>query len=238
VAKGETWLDLGHRISIRGFRRLLDGTHPELELSRFLTGSFSHVPQLAGTVEYVGAGEERSTWALMERYLENQGDAWDYTANYLGRFLDTLRATPLPARARHTPYLAWMKTLGLRTAEFHRALAQGETRDGFGSEPLTADDLTGWVQTVRRAMEAMFDMLGYELPQLPPGLQASGSALLSARPALYQRILRLADVRAEGMKTRYHGDFRLGQLWLTNNDLVIANAGGEPALPWGPCCSP
>jgi maltose alpha-D-glucosyltransferase/alpha-amylase len=81
-------------------------------------------------------------------------------------------------------------------------------------------------------MEAMFDMLGYELPQLPPGLQASGSALLSARPALYQRILRLADVRAEGMKTRYHGDFRLGQLWLTNNDLVIANAGGEPALPW------
>jgi maltose alpha-D-glucosyltransferase/alpha-amylase len=39
-------------------------------------------------------------------------------------------------------------------------------------------------------------------------------------------------MRLDAMKTRYHGDYHLGQVWLTNNDFVIANYGGEPGLTW------
>jgi maltose alpha-D-glucosyltransferase/alpha-amylase len=214
---------------------LLEGTHPELELSRFLTeqAKCSHVPQLAGMVEYVDAQGERSTLAILEGYVENQGDAWVYTLNYLERFLDDRRATPEPLPdARHTAYMGLMKTLGLRTAEFHRALALPDQSGAFGSEPISADDIADWANKVRREMEAMFELLEQELPQLPDAAQSVGNSLLAARSKLYWRIMRTTRVRLDAMKTRYHGDYYLGQVWLTNNDFLIANFGGEPGLSW------
>ena len=231
---GQLRVNLDDRLWLKGYCWLLEGTHPELELSRFLTetAKFSHVPQLAGTVEYVDAQGERSTLAILERYVENQGDAWVFTLSYLERFLDNYRATPEPPLARHTAYLGLMKTLGQRTAEFHRALALPDEAGAFGSEPLRADEITDWANKVRREMEAMFELLEQELPRLPYAVQSIGSSLLAARPKLYWRILRTVGVRLEAMKTRYHGDYYLGQVWLTKNDFLIANYGGEPGLTW------
>ena len=232
---GQLRVNLDDRLWLKGYRWLLEGTHPELEMSRFLTetAKFPHVPQLAGTVEYVDAQGERSTLVILERYVENQGDAWIFTLNYLERFLDDRRATPEPSPiARHTAYMGLMKTLGQRTAEFHRALALPDDAGAFGSEPISAEEITAWATKVRREMETMFELLEQELPQLPYAAQALGSSLLAARPKLYWRILRTAGVRLEAMKTRCHGDYYLGQVWLTNNDLLIANYGGEPGHTW------
>jgi maltose alpha-D-glucosyltransferase/alpha-amylase len=180
----------------------------------------------------VDADGTRSTWAILERYMENQGDAWTYTVNYVERFLDQLRATPEAGPARHTAYLGSMRTLGRRTAEFHRALALPDAAGAFGSERIGAGEITGWVVRVRRGMEAMFRLLEQELPQLPEAAQALGAGLLAARPGLYRRILRPAALRLEATKTRCHGDYRLGQVWVAANDFVIANYGGEPGLSW------
>ncbi|MDR3670113.1 MAG: maltose alpha-D-glucosyltransferase [Holophaga sp.] len=233
--QGQPWVNLDNRLWLKAYRWLLEGTHPELELSRFLTetAKFSRIPQLGGTVEYVGPDGERSTWAILERYVENQGDAWSYTVDYLERFLDTLRATPEPALgARHTAYLGLLRTLGQRTAEFHQALALPDAVGSFGSEPIRAPELAAWIGQIRAEMEAMYELLEQELPQLPDAAQSVGGSLLNARPKLYGRILRLANVPQAAVKTRYHGDFRLGQVWLSNRDFVIANYGGEPGLTW------
>ncbi|HXP96481.1 MAG TPA: maltose alpha-D-glucosyltransferase, partial [Telmatospirillum sp.] len=232
---GRLRVNLDDRLVLKGYRWLLEGMHPELELSRFLTetAKFFHVPQLAGTVEYADAQGVRSTLAILECYTENQGDAWVYTLNYLERFLDDLRATPAPAPdARHTAYKRLMKTLGQRTAEFHRALALPDEAGAFGSEPISADDIADWVSKVRREMETMFALLVQELPQLPEVARTVGAALLAIRPKLYRRIMRPAGVRPGAVKTRYHGDYDLGQVWLAKNDFLIANYGGEPGRTW------
>jgi maltose alpha-D-glucosyltransferase/alpha-amylase len=171
--------------------------------------------------------------AILERYVENQGDAWVYTLNYLERFLDDRRATPEPLpNVRHTAYMGLIKTLGLRTAEFHRALALPDEEGAFGSEPISASEINDWANKVRRGMEVMFELLAQELPQLPDAAQSVGSNLLAVRSKLYRRILRTTGMPMDAMKTRCHGDYFLGQVWLTNNDFLIANFGGEPGLTW------
>ncbi len=233
--RGRLRVTVDDRLVLKGYRWLVEGTHPELELSRFLTetAKFPHVPQLAGTVEYVDAQGQRSTVAILERYTENQGDARTHTLNYLERFLDDRRVgvEPRPV-ARHTVYMRLMKTLGQRTAEFHRALALPDEAGAFGSEAISADDIVAWVDGVRREMEAMFKLLARELPLLPEAARSIGSTLLAARPKLSRHIMRAARVRPEAMKTRCHGDYHLGQVWLANSDVLITNYGGEAGRSW------
>jgi maltose alpha-D-glucosyltransferase/alpha-amylase len=232
---GRLRMNLDDRLVLKGYRALAEGTHPELELSRFLTetAKFPHVPQLAGTLEYEDAQGQRSALAILECYSANQGNARGYTLDYLERFLDATRASPeqLPD-ARHTAYMGLMKTLGQRTAEFHRALALPDEAGAFGSEPISAVDILDWVNAARHAMEAMFDQLEQALPLLPEASRAIAGSLFAVRPRLYRRVVRLAAVRLDAMKTRCHGNYHLGQVWLANNDFLIANFGGEPGRSW------
>ena len=232
---GRLRVNLGDRLLLKSYRWLLEGMHPELEISRFLisTARFPHVPQLAGTVEYEDAQGARSTQAILERYAENQGDAWAYTAAYLARYLDACRASPEPPpAASHAAYLTLMKTLGLRTAQFHQALALPDEAGAFGREPISAEDILDWISTVRHQMDAMFERLDQALPQLPESAQSVGRSLRAARPRLYRRVVRAASVRLDAVKTRHHGNYHLGQVWLVNNDFLIANYGGEPGRSW------
>jgi len=233
--RGRLRVNLDDRLVLKGYRWLLPGTHPELEISRFLTekAKFPHIPQLAGTVEYADAQGQRSTLAILERYASNQGDAWTYTLDYLERFLDECRTSHEPPQdAQHLAYADMMKTLGQRTAEFHQALALPDEAGAFGSEPISTEDIVEWVNTVRHEMESMFDRLERAMTQLPDVAQPVAGSLLVARPKLYRRILRASGMRLEAMKTRCHGNYHLGQVWLVKNDFLIANYGGEPGRSW------
>jgi maltose alpha-D-glucosyltransferase/alpha-amylase len=165
--------------------------------------------------------------------LENQGDARVHTLDYLERFLDVWRASPEQTQdARHSGYVELMKTLGQRTAEFHRALALPDDAGDFGSEPIAAQDILDWVHKERHEMEQLFELLEQALPQLPDSMWPVAQRLLAARPKLYRRIMRASSVRLDAMKTRCHGNYHLGQVWLVKNDCLIANFGGEPGRSW------
>lgn len=233
--RGRMVVNLGDQLVLKSYRWLLPGMHPELEVSRFLTetAKFSHVTQLLGTVEYSDGEGRRSTLAILESYGKNQGSAWAYTLSYLERFLDECLARPEhPPAARHAAYRGLVKTLGLRTADFHQALALPDTEGAFGSEPITEGDVAGWVDNVRTQMDAMYKLLKAELPRLPDAVQPTGNSLIAAGPRLYRRIMRAGATYSGAAKARCHGDYHLGQAWLSNNDFLITNYGGEPGRPW------
>jgi len=232
---GRLRVNLNDRLLLKSYKWLLNGTHPELELSRFLTDTakFSNIPQLAGSVEYVNAQGQHSTLAILERYAENQGDAWTYTLNYLERFLDECFATSgPPPDERHIAYMTLIKTLALRTAQFHQALALPDEGGAFGSEPISTEDIAAWADRVRQRATLMFDLLEQELPRLPEAAQSTGHSLIAVRAKLYRRIARVDGLQLEAMKTRCHGDYYLGQVWLAKNDFLITNYGGEPGRSW------
>jgi len=58
---------------------------------------------------------------------------------------------------------------------------------------------------------------------------ANARALLDARQRLLARIEACAMPAGACLKTRYHGDYHLGQVLVSNNDFVIIDFGGEPA---------
>jgi maltose alpha-D-glucosyltransferase/alpha-amylase len=233
--KGRLRINFNDQLVLKGYRWLLAGIHPELEVSRFLTESakFPHIPQLAGTLEYASGQGFRITLAILELYTENQGNARDHIFAYLERHLDECRASPeCRPDTRHGGQIGLIRTLGLRTAQFHQALAMSDETGAFGSEPIAADDIADWVGQARLRMDASLDLLGLRRPYLPPTVRPVAEELLALRPKLYRHIVRAASLRIEAAKTRCHGDFHLGQVWLSKNDFLIANYGGEPGHSW------
>src|ERR1700687_5073391 len=79
------------RLVLKIFRRLQEGLNPDLEIGSFLTGktSFRNVPPLAGYLEYLDETGASTSLGVLQGYIANQGNAWQFTvkalAEYYGR---------------------------------------------------------------------------------------------------------------------------------------------------------
>src|SRR5438270_11091859 len=74
-------------------------------------------------------------------------------------------------------------------------------------------------------------MLQERLGQLPVATVPEAEFLLSRRNALLERIEAAVPNPPQGLKTRHHGDYHLGQVLLKRNDFIIVDFEGEPARP-------
>ncbi len=225
---------LAERLFLKVYRRMRAGMNPELEVGRYLTdvAKFEHCVPVAGSVDYVARDGEVTTLALLQRFTPNQGDAWEFTVEYLGRHLEAGAASATPEVAEaHGAYLTLVRRLGERTAQLHGALCLTTGDAAFDPEPLTAADVQQWTLQVRSDTELTLRMLEERAETLAPALQMQARRLLDASPRLIEHVERLAHTPAVGRKTRIHGDYHLGQVLVTLNDFVIIDFEGEPTRP-------
>ena len=225
-----TVVSLGERLFLKGYRRVRPGLNPELEMGRFLTevARFPNCVPVAGALEYLGADGSMSTLCLLQSYLPNEGDGWSYTVDYLERFLEESATHPPPPDA-HGGFLALMQTLGIRTAELHRALARRTGDLAFDPEPFTAADLEAWRRRVLDEATATLAALEQRRSELPAAIRAETYSLLQARERLTACIENFVPPQGGMLKMRFHGDYHLGQVLLSNHDFVIIDFEGEPA---------
>jgi maltose alpha-D-glucosyltransferase/alpha-amylase len=234
LAQGSnTALKCGDRLFLKFYRRLRPGVNPEAEIGRFLTevAHFAHIAQVAGVVEYHREGGEVATLALLQAFVMNQGDGWDYTVNYLVRFLQDQRGTEPPSADAHGAYLAIVRTLATRTAQLHRALATATDDPAFAAVAATSSDVRAWRERARGAVDSTFMLLEGAVERLPAAAQPHAADLLSRRQRLVDRIGALGTDDVRTLKIRVHGDYHLGQVLLVRNDFVIVDFEGEPARP-------
>jgi maltose alpha-D-glucosyltransferase / alpha-amylase len=225
-----TAVRVGDRLFLKALRRVQPGIHPELELGRFLTevARFANVVPLAGAVEYVADDGTPATLMLLQAFVQNQGNGWDYTLNYLARFLEDNRtAGPSPSDA-HVGYLALVHTLGQRTAELHCALATPTEDAALAAEPIMPEDLARWRERVRGEAEETFELLSRR-EDFPAALRADATRFLSRREALLSALTPPVAASRRALKLRHHGDYHLGQVLLRRNDFIIVDFEGEPA---------
>ena len=230
-----TGIALGQRMFLKAFRRVRKGINPEVEVGRFLTeiAHFHHTVPLAGTVDYLAADGTTATLAILQGYVENQGDGWTYTVEHLERFLEEQRSAKDPAAADvHAAYLALVQTLGLRTAELHCALAAPTEDPAFAPEPIEARDVAMWKQRVQDEARMTFSLLEQRKTELPDAIRAEVEQLLALRETLLRTIEAATPSGVDDFKTRYHGDYHLGQVLLRSNDFVIIDFEGEPTRPF------
>lgn len=221
---------LGKQLFLKGYRHLENGIHPELEIGRFLTDvlGFPNIAPVAGVVEYVGGDGQSLTLALLQGYVENQGDFWSYTLEYLGRYLEDCRSLATPPEPAHVAYLVLIRTLGQRTGQLHKALSTPTGDPAFDPEPVTDEDLAAWVSRIQSEAAATLEQLEHSLPGLGETVRDVAQALLLQRDALRERLRSRISGPVNAVKSRYHGDYHLGQVLLANNDFVIIDFEGEP----------
>jgi maltose alpha-D-glucosyltransferase / alpha-amylase len=229
-----TVVTLGDSLFLKGYRNLREGVNPELEVGRFLTevAHFANCVPVAGAMEYIAADGTPTSLALLQGHVENQGDGWTYTLDYLERtFESRLAAAAEPPADLHGAYLSLVNTLGTRTAELHKALALRTGAPAFDPEPLAAGDLAGWKRRVHDDALATLALLEEHLARVPAPALANVRTLLDQRQQLLERIEACGMPAGPCIKTRYHGDYHLGQVLLSNNDFIIIDFEGEPARP-------
>jgi maltose alpha-D-glucosyltransferase / alpha-amylase len=243
VEQSNTSIVMDERTILKAYRRIHRGPQPELEVARFLDiVGYRNTPRLLGYIEYEHAEREPSAVAILQEFAENQGDGWGVALTYLERFFDRRKgmdapiedAAPASAGINNKPpvdeheiILQRAMTLGRRTAEMHRAFATPTGDPAFEPEPVRAADVEAWAARARETAERAFDALDAERARVPSTLLADVDRLLAERERILARITA-PKVEAQLLKTRYHGDYHLGQVLVVADDFLIVDFEGEP----------
>ncbi len=244
----------GDRLFLKFLRRLDFGVNPELEIGRYLSNQkFAGTAPLNGALEYETGKEEPITVAVLSSFVPGCKTAWDYTLDALGRFYERtqtlvapknvapavpnvplvkLAAMELPEDAKEAigSYLEDVRMLGERTSAMHQALAADTEDPAFRPEPWTLNAQRGLFQSMRNLTRQNFHLLTQRLKTLPPDLQPQAQQVLAAESALVLRLKRLYEAPLDSVRTRYHGDFHLGQILHTGKEFLIIDFEGEPAV--------
>ncbi|HVG70583.1 MAG TPA: maltose alpha-D-glucosyltransferase [Vicinamibacterales bacterium] len=219
------------------FRRVEPGVNPDVEIGAFLSSrGFSRVPPLVAALTYEHASGDATSMVMLQRFVSNQGNAWDVTIEELGRYFDRVKALPPAASATDAevirPYLARAELLGRRTGELHVALASASRDEpAFTAEAFSAADLTATARRMREGALEQLRLLESALPQLDDRRRQLASELLMQRDELAGHFDAITQVRSAGTRIRCHGDYHLGQVLVAEADVVILDFEGEPARP-------
>ncbi|HET9605544.1 MAG TPA: hypothetical protein VFO87_00725, partial [Nitrospira sp.] len=198
-------------IILKLYRRVQEGINPDLEMGRALTRlRFSHVPLLAGALEYQAASGRLLTLGVLQQFVANDGNAWQYSLEAVKQFFvrvdsEQLREetpaehTSRPLESAREPYaplahhflggdLEWAERLGQRTAQLHDALSQVADDPAFAPEPLTPHYRQTQHAAVEHGMAEALRLLKERRQFLSTGGQEQARRLLEFRPAL-ERII-------------------------------------------------
>ena len=217
---------------VKILRRITAGTHPEVEIGRFLADvvHFQNVPTLLGSLELV-EGESRTALAVVHKFIQNQGDAWTVTSAGLDRLVDELHllaADAIPETVETASMLQRMRQIGRRTAEMHCAFASSDEIADFAPEPITSEDVARWTDTGLARTALVFKLLGRDGAETSKRAAVSAQRLLQNRGAIEKYLEASGHAAFEARKIRHHGDFHLGQVLIAKDDAYILDFEGEP----------
>jgi hypothetical protein len=89
--------------------------------------------------------------------------------------------------------IAWLRQLGVRMAEMHKAFAKPCDDSAFGPEVLTEEDIRGWRDAVQMTAQRACDELSANREQLAPPARDLADRLIAQRKRIAAQINRLGD---------------------------------------------
>lgn len=222
------------------YRRLDWGRPIEAEQLRYLseTKQFPAAAPYVGSLVYTTGAGQTATVALLQGYVQNQGDAWSYTVDAVGRFFERLLAArPEPGdmtglvEAIGAVNPERTRQLGQRLAEYHLALSSDPDHSAFAPEPFTTLYQRSLYQAVRGNLRRTIRLLGEHRAALPEQVRGEADFLIQEEATLLERYGGLLRRKIEAAKTAVHGSFHLAQVLNTGKDFVIVDLEGDPTRP-------
>ena len=129
-------------------RRVRAGRHPQTEMTRYLTEhGYANSPALFGEMVRVGTDGTPQTLLIAERFVRNQGDAWQWTLDRVRRGIHAAALIGTDDEAMRdtiTAYQLFAKVMGKRRAEMHAVLASPTDDPAFMPERVEAGETKAW----------------------------------------------------------------------------------------------
>jgi maltose alpha-D-glucosyltransferase/alpha-amylase len=252
-----------NQLFLKMYRRLQPEENPDVEVGRFLTevAHFSGIPPYLGEISISSGNGVRTTVALLQGLVDNQGDGWQWFLDELSIWLSSIAEHPAPSPSSAPGWLSQHKPipkslesarstfeaatlLGRRTAELHLALSSSTNLPAFAPEPLMREDLAQDAERIEAQIRSAFETLKLKLPRLDDLTCDRVSLLLSRRLELIQCARSITAVETAGQRIRIHGDYHLGQTLrvagagksskvpaTSQGDFMLIDFEGEPARP-------
>jgi maltose alpha-D-glucosyltransferase/alpha-amylase len=244
----------GDRLILKLIRKIDEGLNPDLEIGTFLTekARFPHTSPVAGALAYRRNHDEPMTLAILQGFVPNQGDAWKYTLDAVGRYYERVMSRPpddaeqeifprKPALAlidekvpEHVsdligPYLVAAGQMGQRTAEMHIALSSDVDDPNFAPESFSSHYQRSLYQSMRNLTAQILPLLRKRLRVLSEEVREEAKQVLDQENKILKRFQSVLNRKITAMRIRVHGDYHLGQVLSTGKDFVIIDFEGEPA---------
>lgn len=249
--QSNTSIVYGERLILKLFRRVAEGTNPDLEIGRFLT-QVAHspsTPPFCGSLEYRTRDGKCFALGILQGFVSNRGDAWNSTTQCLTKLLvrsassemGDIALTESLSTANPKNYLSkelggelleqveLMGLLGKRTAELHLALASSRADQAFIPEPFTAEFRQKLKAALHDMTVANLEMLRSKFAELPESVRDSVARTLAMEDDVLLAFHSDLEKDISALRIRIHGDYHLGQVLFTGSDFLIIDFEGEPA---------
>lgn len=241
--QSNTSLRFDRRFILKSLRRPVPGPNPEFEVTHFLatrTG-FAQTPGLAGWIDHVDGHGARTTVALLQPWIEHQGDGWSWTLITLRALVeDLLREPPvegaegIEARLRELAgdFAEELRALGAVTGGLHAALASDRADPAFSPERITAADAGAWAASIEEEARQTLALVRARRPSWPPGAAPALEELAATAPDVSRLTAPLGLLAETGVhRIRCHGDYHLGQVLRAHGTFLVIDFEGEPSRP-------
>ncbi|HSU31435.1 MAG TPA: putative maltokinase [Bryobacteraceae bacterium] len=241
-----------NRYILKLFRKMEPGINPDIEIGSFLTEHrFQNTPAVLGTLEYRQHDGSSMYAAILQTFVRNQGDAWQFTLDALhGYFKHAVREgrpaphfksnhplhlaeTTMPATVREEigAYLESARLLGERTAEMHAVLASDNNNPEFRPIPFTSEDAAFLHRELLKESDQTFDLLRRKEKSLDEMTAKCARSVLGKESQVRRCLASLPHAPVKALRIRHHGDYHLGQVLAVDGDFMIIDFEGEPARP-------
>ncbi|QWR78547.1 putative maltokinase [Candidatus Magnetomonas plexicatena] len=246
------------KLIMKLFRKLEEGINPDIELLRFISekGDKSSIaentPVFMGLLEYKhNQSSEPMFIANLQRYIQNEGDAWKYTVGNITMFYEdilSLKPNPSGIKELHKSlldvnnenipklivdlfgirFIEMVSKLGKTTADMHLTFAAHNNNPDFTPEPFSALYQRSLYQSMQNMAKRNFELLRKNLKTLPDLVKEESENILNHEKDVLQFFKLIVKMKITASKIRIHGDYHLGQVLCRGNEFVIIDFEGEP----------
>lgn len=197
----------------------------------FLTNEagYANTPAVIGSSEHLGPQGLPRTVTVLQDFLPNDGDGWTDALVRAKRTLALARdgADPAQAASSIDEYGVAARNHGRRLGELHIALSSGPEGSEFRGvlqDPVAVSRRLGGLTEDARHVAEKLRSAGYG---------DDAAALTERLPKRIDEVERAARELVPIEEIHTHGDFHLGQMLRTGDDVQIIDLEGAPALPIG-----
>ncbi|MCE3252237.1 MAG: maltose alpha-D-glucosyltransferase [Cellvibrio sp.] len=222
---------IGEKMRLKPLRKLIAGIHPEVEMSSYLEArGFSNIAPVFGEVKRVDAQGDSYTLMILQGFISNQGDAWQWTQNTLQRALRDRLSAGTSSMDTQYPAIVELESfanlLGQRLGAMHLLLAQPNSDARFGALETSATETAEWVEgIVRRMAQALEIMRNQTIHNQTVHNQNGQGAdwLVNRAEKINELINRLGAEARGGVRIRIHGNLHLAQVLVVAGDAWFVN---------------